>query len=301
MPAAAPPAISRFVTAPDGLALHVRDYGPLWSAALPVVCLPGLTRTAEDFDVLAQALARAPRRVLALDYRGRGLSAWDPDWKHYDLKVESADILAVLAASGVERAVFVGTSRGGLNAMLIAALRPGVLAGVVLNDIGPVLEPQGLARIRASVGKLPAPTSWADAVDLLKHVAGAQFPGISEGEWEQFARLTYQESGGKLTGRYDPKLFKTLETLDLEAPLPDLWPQFEALVHVPVLVLRGSQSDLLSQATAEEMTRRHPDCALHIVPGQGHAPLLLDEPSIARIAAFVAKVQVGAARDREQI
>ena len=258
-----PSAVSRFISAPDGLKLHVRDHGPLFGEALPVVCLPGLSRTADDFEALAFALAQGaagkPRRVLCPDYRGRGLSDWDPDWKNYDAKVESADILAILDASGVEKAVLVGTSRGGINTMAIAAMRPAVLAGAVLNDIGPVLEAKGLARIRSYIGKLPPPASWADAAGLLKHISDTHFTSLSDADWDRFARLTFKEDNGRLVGKYDPALMKTLAGLDLEAPLPTLWPQFEGLGHVPALVLRGGNSDLLSQATAEEMTRRHPD------------------------------------------
>lgn len=290
-----PAAVSRYFSAQDGLKLHVREYGPLYSTVLPAVCLPGLSRTAEDFAVLATALARggeaAPRRVLALDYRGRGLSDFDEDWRNYDVRVESNDVLAVLAACGIERAVFIGTSRGGLNTMLIGALRPTAIAAAVLNDIGPVLEPKGLARIRSYIGKLPTPKDYADAVDLLKHISANHFPSLGEADWAAFARLTFQETAGGLKGRYDQKLMKTLESLDLEAPLPDLWPQFEGLSHAPTLVLRGSHSDLLSQETALAMTKRHPDCQLYVVEGQGHAPLLFDDASIARIAAFIAEVE----------
>lgn len=289
----APAFQSRFFSAPDGLRLHLRDYGPLDSDATPVVCLPGLARTSADFDVLARALAEGragePRRVLALDYRGRGLSEHDPDWRKYDLSVESADIQSVLIAAGAPEAFFVGTSRGGLHCMLLAAQRPGLVRGVVMNDIGPVLEARGLARIRGYVGKLPSPKSWEAAVDLFKGVMGAQFSGLSEEEWRAYARLTLEEKDGKLVARYDPKLMKILEPLDLESPLPQLWPQFETLAGRPLLVIRGENSDLLSEATLAEMLARHAGAESLVVPGQGHAPLLLDEPTIQRICAFVAK------------
>lgn len=288
---AAPAGESRFVSAPDGLRLHVRDSGPRSGAALPVVCLPGLARTAADFDVLAERLAAGrdgvvPRRVLALDYRGRGLSDRDPDPRNYDVRVEANDVLAVLAAAEVGDAILVGTSRGGLISMVLAALRPAFIKGVVLNDIGPVLEAKGLARIRGYVGKLPRPRSWADAVEILKGFGSAQFPALSEADWRSYAELTFEQRSDGFVARYDPALMVSLQRLDLSA-LPVLWPQFEALRHAPVLVLRGAHSDLLSPETALEMTRRHPDCALHVVDGQGHAPLLRDPPTLDRIVAFM--------------
>ncbi len=286
-------ATSRYATSTDGLRLHYRDLGPTSSAALPVLCLPGLTRTSEDFDVLAAALAAhqagpgagVPRRVLALDYRGRGGSAHDPQAENYNVGVEAGDVLAVLAAAGVGQAIFVGTSRGGLITLVLGATHPGLIRGTVLNDIGPVLEPAGIERIRGYVGKLPIPRSWNEAVGIIRGYAGPQFTGLSEDDWLAFARTTFVERDGTLHGRYDPALMHSLRALELTA-LPTLWPQFEGLAHAPLLVVRGENSDLLSEATATEMARRHPDCALFTVPGQGHAPLLRDVATLDRIAAF---------------
>ena len=225
--------------------------------------------------------------MLALDYRGRGLSQWDKDPAHYDIFIENADIQAVCAAAGVARAVFVGTSRGGIHVMALSAARPRLIHAAVLNDIGPVLESKGLARIKGYVGKLPQPRDFADAVDLMKRLASAQFTALSDPDWEAFARQTFVEKDGKLAPSYDPALAKGLAAIDLAKPLPTLWPQFEGLREMPLLVLRGANSDLLSEATVAEMQARHPRCEAHTVPGQGHAPLLLDEPTIARVAAFV--------------
>jgi pimeloyl-ACP methyl ester carboxylesterase len=280
--------VSRFYSAQDGLRLHLRDHGGP-DGRTPVVCLPGLARTAEDFDSLARHLSRE-RRTVALDYRGRGLSDRDSQWNNYDLMVESADILSVLAAAGIGEAIIVGTSRGGLHAMLLAAVRPTLLRGVVLNDIGPVLESKGLARIRGYVGKLPQPRSWSDATALAKSVMGAQFTGLNEVDWETYARLTFEEKDGQFQPRYDANLMRPLAELDLEAPLPQLWPQYEGLAHVPVLGIRGENSDLLSPETFAAMAARHPRFESLVVPGQGHAPLLLDEETIERIAGFVRKI-----------
>ncbi len=284
---------SRFLSAPDSLKLHARDYGSAHMPGTPVLCLPGLSRTAADFDVIARALAQGaasrPRRVVALDYRGRGLSDRDAKWKNYDLRVENADMLACMDALGLEHAIFLGTSRGGLHTMMTAATRPGAIKAAILNDIGPVVEAQGLARIRGYIGKLPAPHSWADAVDLAKKIMGGQFTSLTEDDWLAYAKLTFEETGGKFAPRYDTRLMKTLEGLDLEAPLPNAWPQFEGLGNVPTLCVRGENSDLLSPETVAEMGRRHRRFESHTVPGQGHAPLLLDEPTINVIADFITR------------
>jgi pimeloyl-ACP methyl ester carboxylesterase len=289
MPANSSPApVSRFYSAPDGLRLHLRDW-PNPAPVIPVVCLPGLARTAADFDALAGVLC-ASRRVVALDYRGRGLSDYDRNWRNYDLRIEGEDILSVLTAAGIGEAVFIGTSRGGLHAMILSALRPAMIRAVVLNDIGPVLEAKGLARIRGYVGKLPAPRSWADAADMARRLMSAQFTKLDERGWQAYAHLTFEEKNGRFRPRYDPRLMKTLEDLDLESPLPQLWPQFDGLRDVPMLILRGENSDLLSPETLAEMLRRHPGCEAHTVAGEGHAPLLLDTETIGRVAAFVTRV-----------
>ncbi len=283
-----PTPISRFYVAKDGLKLHMRDWGAP-TGALPVVCLPGLSRNAGDFDVLAARLA-ASRRVVALDYRGRGLSGRDPDWKHYDLFVENVDILTVLEAAGIGAAIFVGTSRGGLHSMLLTGTRPTLLRGVVLNDVGPVLEIEGLRRIQSYVGKLPTPTSWAQAVEIAKGIMGAHFTGLSEAYWDAYARLTFEETAAGFVTRYDPAIMKAFGQMDLDKPIPALWEQFEALAPVPVLAIRGENSDLLSPKTLAEMTQRHPDCEAFTVPGQGHAPLLMDAPTLMKIEAFIARI-----------
>ncbi len=282
---------SRFVSAQDGLKLHIRDYGSMRDPGIPVVCLPGLSRTAADFGPLAGALAGGfvgqKRRVLALDYRGRGLSEYDPNWKNYSLEVENEDVRTVLTALGIELAIFIGTSRGGLHTMTLSATRPTAVHAVVLNDIGPVLEPRGMARIRGYVGKVPTPRSIPDAVDLLKRMMSEQFSGLSEADWETYAKITFTDSVGRIGLRYDKNLMKPLESLDLEQPLPDLWAQFDGLNGKPMLILRGANSDLLSAQTLKEMARRHPGAEVHVVEGQGHPPLLLDTRSIGRICDFV--------------
>ena len=286
------PGVSRFVTAPDGLRLHVREYGDRRSQHLPVACLPGLSRTAEDFDVLAAAIATdaaAPRRVLALDYRGRGLSEHDRNPKNYAIRVELADVIAVLVAFGAAPAIIVGTSRGGLLAMALAAQRPGAVAGAVLNDIGPVIASEGLMRIKGYVGKLPEPRTFEEGADILRGIAGGQFPNLGAAAWLNAAKRGWREQNGRLIPTYDPALAHNLAAISPDQPTPTMWPQFEALAGVPVMVIRGANSDILSSETVEAMKTRHPAMDVLVVADQGHAPLLAEPGTIATIKRFAEK------------
>jgi pimeloyl-ACP methyl ester carboxylesterase len=258
----------------------------------PVVCLPGLARTTDDFDILAAALAHDPahaRYVLALDYRGRGDSAYDPNPDNYNIATEVADLLAVLTALEIEPAVFVGTSRGGILAMILATVRPAAIAGVVLNDIGPVIETKGLVRIKSYLGRLPQPKNFEDGAEILRHLFGAQFPRLGPDDWAKAARRMFHEKDGALTPRYDPKLANILDNVDMERSLPALWKEFDALASVPVMLIRGANSDILSEQTVTEMRARRAALDVLVVPDQGHAPLLAEPDVIARIAEFVAR------------
>jgi len=286
---------SVFIPAPDGLRLHVRRYETATASGLPVVCLPGLARTTADFDVLAAALAadeKHPRRIYALDYRGRGQSGYDSNPDNYSVAVELSDLIAVLTALNLEPAIFIGTSRGGILAMLLAAVRPGAIAAVVLNDIGPVIEAKGLMRIKGYVGKLPPPKDIADAADIQRRLFGAQFPKLTADDWLASARRSFKDDKGRLVPTYDINLAKTLAGLEADQPVPELWPQFDALAGVPVMVIRGLLSDILNEQTLDVMRAHHPALEIVEVADEGHAPLLADEPTVARIRQFVAKVQV---------
>src|SRR5690348_15034200 len=250
---------STFISAPDGLRLHARCYGRRSAAATPVVCLPGLARTAADFENLASALANDdghPRRVIAVDYRGRGLSAYDPDPANYTFQVELADVLAILTAVEALPAIFVGTSRGGILTMLMAGVRPTAIAGVVFNDIGPVIEPQGLMRIKSYVGKLPQPRTFEEGAEILRRLFGPQFPKLGQVDWLASARRAFKEEKGRLVTTYDVRLANALNGVDAERPVPTLWKEFDALADVPLMVIRGANSDLLSVATVEAMRAR---------------------------------------------
>ncbi len=280
--------------AEDGLELYARIYGDPGpaAAALPVVCLPGLTRNARDFDPLARILSsdpRRPRKVVAFDYRGRGRSAYDPDWRNYNLAVEADDVLAGLTALGLAKAVFIGTSRGGLIIHLLAALRPTVLKGAVLNDIGPVVEAEGLANIRSYLEGARQPASLADAVTMQKSLHGNSFPALAEADWQRLAQAIYRTEAGRPVADFDPALINVVKSFDPKRPAATLWPQFEALRNVPLLAIRGELSTLLSAQTLAEMAARHPDCETLTVPGQGHPPLLETGELPQRIAAFLAR------------
>ncbi|NTH76626.1 alpha/beta hydrolase [Agrobacterium rhizogenes] len=272
--------VVRTISAPDGLQLYARDYGGSESPVAgppPVICLPGLTRNSRDFHQLALLLSRdpaAPRRVITLDARGRGLSARDDDKSHYNLVVEAQDVLALCSALDISQAVFIGTSRGGLVLHLLAASRPDLLKAVILNDIGPLLEKEGLGDIRDYLNRDRKPPDWSEAADILRENHGATFSALADEDWRDMARAIYTVKDEKIVADYDPAIAAQMQALDLEAPLPDLWPQFEAFRDIPLMVIRGENSKLLTMATVEEMARRHPGMTIKTAVGQGHAPIL---------------------------
>jgi pimeloyl-ACP methyl ester carboxylesterase len=283
--------VSHFVATQDGLKLFVRAYGTPNSNHLPVFCLHGLARTSADFHRLAIAVSTdpaGPRQVFAMDYRGRGRSDYDPNPANYTVGVELNDVLTVLSALAIGPAVFIGTSRGGILTMLLASVRADVIAGAILNDIGPVIEPQGLMRIKGYVGKLSQPASFEEAAEMLLRLFGAQFTSLTADDWRAFAQRTFEARDGKLVPSYDPALAQGLAAFDIDQPIPPLWPQFDALARVPVMVLRGENSDLLSPDTVAAMRGSRPDLQIVEVPGQGHAPLLTEDDIIARIGQFIA-------------
>lgn len=281
-------------TSVDGLRLSARDYGNPLSPLLPVVCLAGLTRDSRDFHELAVHLSshrHRPRRVVAFDYRGRGRSQWARSADTYNPLTEMNDVLDGMAALNIPRAVVVGTSRGGIIGMLMGAARPASLAGLVLNDIGPVVEAQGLARIKTYVGRTPQPLDWADAARLLRRIHGASFPAWRDADWDYFARLTFTDEDGVPIGSYDPKLAQTFDGLELDQPLPAMWDEVRAMRTIPILVVRGENSDLLSAETVARMSEEHDRVEAVTIAGEGHAPLLRSGQLLARVSAFVIAIE----------
>lgn len=280
----------RSISAPDGLRLYLRDYGDPLAAATSVLCLSGLTRNAKDFHEFARRHA-AGRRVVCPDYRGRGESAYDPDWRNYQPEVYIRDLMGIMAALGLHRVVVCGTSMGGLLAMGLAVAMPGALAGVILNDVGPDLSPQGLSRILDYVGADRPQKDWDGALAHLKQLFGADnFP--TEAKWRSFADATYREGDdGLLHYNWDIALAKPL--MQSRGAMPDLWRLYRALAGRPVLALRGETSDVLSPETFQRMAQELPGLVRVTVPRVGHTPALDEPEAETAIDALLAELDEG--------
>ncbi len=285
-------------TAADGTTIAARLHGPETSPHRPVVCLPGLTRNGRDFEAIAEALASGdrPRRVLAVDFRGRGRSG-RADPSTYRIDVEAADVLAGLDRVGWAEPAFLGTSRGGLVTMLLAATAPGRVGPAVLNDIGPVIPTASLIDIRArmAAARGEPPAGWDEAAERLRSSLGEAFPGLEDEGWHRFARQTHAEDeAGRPVLDYDHRLADAFAAFDPEVGYPPMWDLFTALAPRPVMAIRGELSDLLSEEILAGMRERMPDLEIHRVPGEGHAPLLWDEPTIAAVRRFLDEADAAA-------
>ncbi|MBX7495621.1 alpha/beta hydrolase [Qipengyuania sp. 6B39] len=274
----------------DGLTLHFRDYGEA-NDRPPVICLHGLTRNARDFEDLAQHIAAQGWRVIVPDMRGRGDSEYASDPATYALPTYVGDLMALLAQEGIDRFVSIGTSMGGLMTMILATLQPDRLAGVVLNDIGPVLETGGLDAIKGYVGQGRSYPTWMHAARALEEVHKANFPRFDTLQWIAMAkRGMVLASSGRIVFDYDMKIAEPILAADSNAVPPDLWPAFEALGGRPVLLLRGGISPLLSAEAFAEMKARMPDAQAVTVPDIGHAPTLDEPEARAAIDALLARI-----------
>ena len=269
----------RFWTSSDGLNLHYRNYpGPAGAETLPVLCMHGLTRNARDFAALAESLA-ATRRVIVPEMRGRGMSDYAPDSDTYNPLTYVQDVEKLLAEQGITRFVVIGTSMGGLMTMLMAAAQPGRMAAVVMNDIGPVVEAEGLARISGYVGQGRSYPTWVHAARGLADAHGAAFPDFDLDQWLDLAKRTMVVTqNGRISFDYDMAIAEPFAKPGNAAPA-NLWLAFEALRGVPMLLVRGELSDLLSPDTLKQMAARNPAMQTVVVPRVGHAPTL-DEPEV---------------------
>lgn len=268
----------------DGLRLHYRDY-PGDKSRPPIICIPGLTRNARDFEQVARRLS-GDWRVICVDLRGRGESAYAKDPMTYVPLTYVQDIEALLVELKIKRFVAIGTSLGGLITMLLAGLKPGRIAGALLNDIGPELEAKGLDRIRSTTGRTLNWPTWVHAAREIGEMQAAVYPKYTLEDWIVYAkrvcRLTQQ---GRIVLDYDMRIS---EPMKLQSEAFDLWPSYDALGAAPVAILRGGLSDLFSEATAKEMVKRLPNAKLTTVAGVGHAPAL-DEPAATRAMGALLK------------
>lgn len=281
--------VDRWWTSADGLKLYARDYpaapGP---ARLPVVCIHGLTRNSRDFGEVAPYLAAAGRRVLVLDVRGRGRSDRDPNPMNYHPGTYAEDVAALFEQLGLSRAVFVGTSMGGLITMMLALRRPELIAGSVINDVGPQLSPVGLSRIMAYAGKPVEIKSWKDAREYVKRTNAAAFPNHRDRDWRAFVERVFDRGPrGRPVLAYDPAIAEPFKTATPDKPAPDMVPLFQALARRPILLVRGAISDLLDADGVALMRRHAPDMAYAEVPDVGHAPMLTEPAAKRAILGFL--------------
>ena len=281
-------------TSADGLSLYAKSYGPE-DARLTVLCLHGLTRNHQDFEPMIAALP-AHYRFIAVDVRGRGKSAHDPQPDNYDPRIYAKDMGGLLDKLGLARVALIGTSMGGLISILMIRTMKERVAGIVLNDVGPVVERDGIARIASYAGKVRPVTGWESAADAVKTIQGAAFPDMPEERWMDFARRTYKElPGGEVVLDYDPNIARSLGKVKPGALTNFfLWHVFGATKKAPLLVVRGEMSDILSARTAELMVKRHPDARLATVPRVGHAPILDEPQAVSAITDFLARLEAKA-------
>lgn len=274
----------------DGLTLHARDYGTA-DGRPPVICLHGLTRNARDFEKLAPHIAAQGWRVLVPEMRGRGESEYSSDAASYHVATYVADLLALIEAESIESFVAIGTSMGGLMTMLLAQSRPDLVAGALLNDVGPVLDVTGLDAIKAYVGQGRSFPTWMHAARALEEVHGEVFPAYGTEDWVAMAKRALTLcNNGRIAFDYDMKIAEPILAADEAAVPPDLWPAFDALAERPLALVRGELSQLLTAASFAEMQRRAPQAIVATVPRVGHAPTLDEPEARAAIDTLLARI-----------
>lgn len=282
-------ASDNYFSSADGLQLFYRDYSTPSGAAKAVLCLHGLTRNGRDFLEIAGHL-QSHYRILVPDIRGRGRSEYDPRWQNYHPGTYVGDMFALLDALHIERVAIIGTSLGALMAMLMAAQQPLRIAGVVLNDAGPEIDPRGLARIAQYAGSQPVVRNWDDVVQHIKSIYGDALGGLSDSDWLAYANLTYRENAAGIpVPDYDTNIGRAFrDDSASNTSAPNLWPVFAKILKMPMLVIRGEHSDILSAETVQRMMQEKPDLNYISVPDRGHAPLLNEKVCVAEIDCFLA-------------
>lgn len=276
----------------DGVRLHARVYaGPdVTESVLPILCMPGLARNARDFEALAPHIARY-RKVIVIEFRGRGESAYAKDPMTYVPLTYVQDVVAMLDELGIERFGAIGTSLGGLVAMLMAAALPGRLVGAVLNDVGPELQAAGLERIRDYIGAGGSQPTWMHAARALAELNGAVYPGYEIHDWLRLTKRTHRLTAeGRIVTDYDKQIAAPLRVPGGADAAADLWPVYRALGDIPLLILRGELSDILARSAGEKMVAELPRARLVEVPGVGHAPTMDEPEARAAIDAWAAEL-----------
>ena len=274
----------------DGLRLYARDYHCRdldRPAPETVLCMHGLTRNSADFTDLADHL-RERYRVIAVDQRGRGRSGYDPVIANYTPLTYVQDMFTLLDKLGIAEVILVGTSMGGLMSFLMAAMQPQRIRRMIINDIGPEIDPRGLERIKSYVGKSGPVQSWDEAVAQCRAINGMAFPDFSDEQWLDFTQGVFREENGVPVLAYDPAIAQPMEDEDSGAVPPDLWAVFESSAAIPMLVLRGADSDILSPECLARMRARRSRVRVAVIPHRGHAPTLAEPASLAAIDTFLA-------------
>ena len=280
-----------YQSADTRLQLYARDYG---GPGMPVLCMHGLTRNSADFEWIAAHLSQR-YRVISVDQRGRGKSQWDDQPANYNPGIYVQDMFKLMGDLGLAKTAIIGTSMGGLMAMIIGNIAPQAVIGMVINDVGPELDPAGLARIAGYTGKGGVVGSWAEAAQRAKEVNGVAFPDYHDYDWLDFARRTYAvDSHGIIAPAYDPAIANAFATPEPTVAPPDLWGMWDRLEGLPILAVRGGISDLLSADTLKQMAERHTGMEAVTVANRGHAPMLDEGEAVTAIELFLAQLETRA-------
>jgi pimeloyl-ACP methyl ester carboxylesterase len=271
----------------DGISTYVVEHSAIGAeTGPPIICLHGLTRNHKDFDDITEQLQMMGRRVIALDVRGRGRSDRDPNPQNYNPVVYVKDVMSIMSALMIPRAVFIGTSMGGLVTMILAAFAPNMVAGAVFNDIGPEIDSAGLRRIQGYVGTTVKMANWQEAGTVISASGEATYPGRDAAFWIDFAKRNCIETDSGIVFDYDPAIAQ-VAARPSDGPVPTMWEQFSAFSDIPTAVIRGAISDLLSADIVERMRDVKPDLIIAEVPNVGHAPLLTEAEALNAISAVI--------------